>query len=303
MDVVRIIAEPIHAHRRACRGEIVLVYRDRRLVVGERVEITAHAIIDVARHVHEMAGAGNGAAQPIGVGLGALRIVGSFHRVDVIVDRAGMIRSARQHALEHRHDGGALRIGLASAGLPIIPGAEIHHRLGIEHCDLVVVRERGGDFAHRLGVGRVERCTLGFRVLRVARRQRGDQRLLARRRIGGERARLLRGGQGRRNRIVLHGKIDVGAEHQRLAPEAHGALRVDFLRLAEGTLRLAMIECIGKPQPLIEIGLRLHIRRRDFVGDRAEAVPQRRIRVGEGGRRRCRLHLRGRHLSAGLRKA
>ena len=110
MDVVRIVAEAIHAHRRIGRRQVFLVHLGRRLVVGQRVEIAADPVVDVARHVHEVAGAGNGAAQPVGIGLGALRPVRRLHRVDVIVDRARMVRVARQHAFERRHDGAALRV-------------------------------------------------------------------------------------------------------------------------------------------------------------------------------------------------
>src|SRR2546427_9264375 len=39
--------------------------------------------------------------------------------------------------------------------------------------------------------------------------------------------------KGGRHGLVLHRQIDVGAEHERLAPEAHGARRVELLRLAD----------------------------------------------------------------------
>ena len=67
------------------------------------------------------------------------------------------------------------------------------------------------------------------------------------------------------------------------------------MRLAERALRLAVVERIGEPEPLVEIGLRLGIGGGDLVGDRAEALPQRRILIGEIRRGRRRLDLGGRN--------
>jgi hypothetical protein len=69
--------------------------------------------------------------------------------------------------------------------------------------------------------------------------------------------------EGWRHRVFLHRQIDVGPKHQRFSPEAHGAVRIELLRLAEGALRLAVIERIGEPEPLIEIRLRQLVRRCD----------------------------------------
>ena len=44
--------------------------------------------------------------------------------------------------------GAALLVWLAAAGLPVIPRAEVHHRFGVEHRDLVVVRELRRDLLH-----------------------------------------------------------------------------------------------------------------------------------------------------------
>ena len=68
MDVVRVVPETIHAHRRIGRRQIFFVHLGRRLVVGQRVEIAPDPVVDVARHVHEVAGAGNGPAQPVRIG-------------------------------------------------------------------------------------------------------------------------------------------------------------------------------------------------------------------------------------------
>ena len=182
--------------------------------------------------------------------------------------------------------------GVAAAGLPVVPRAEVHHRFGVEHRDLVVVGELRRDLRHRRRIGRIERRPVGLRVLGVAGRDRRNQRLLARARLGGEPARLLGGREGRRHRVFLHRQVDVGPEHQRFAPEAHRAVGIELLRLAEGALRLVVIERVGEPESLVEIGLRLLVRGRDLVRHRAEPLPQRRIGVGESGRRHGGLHSR-----------
>ena len=142
-------------------------------------------------------------------------------------------------------------------------------------------------------VGCVERRAGGLRIAAVARRERADQRLLARACLAGKRLRLLRGGVGGRDRVLRHRKIDVGTEHQRLAPEAHGAVGIELLRHAERALRLAVIERIGETQALIEISLCALVRGRDLVSDGAEAGPQRRL-----GFRECRRGAGCAHLGA-----
>jgi hypothetical protein len=54
-----------------------------------------------------------------------------------------------------------------------------------------------------------------------------------------------------------HRHVDVGAQHQCLAPVAHGALGVQFLRRLEGALRFGMVEAEGQPQALVEVRLGL----------------------------------------------
>ena len=113
---------------------------------------------------------------------------------------------------------------------------------------------------------------------------------------GGERLRPLRRGKGGRHRLFHHRHVDVGPEHECLAPEAHRAGGIELLRLAEGALRLAVIEAVGKYQALIEIGLRLCARRRDLVGQRAEAAPDRRIGIGKRQSGGCSVQARLRSL-------
>ena len=171
----------------------------------------------------------------------------------------GWLGLRRQHALQGRHDRCTLRVRVVAARLPVIPGAEIHHRLGIERGDFVVVGKLLRDLRHFAGVGCVERRASGLRIVAVTHCERADQRLLAGARLARKCFGLLRGSEGRRDSILLHRKIDVGPEHQSLTPEAHGAVGIELLRHAEGTLRLAVIERVGKTQALVEIGLRAFI--------------------------------------------
>ena len=265
VHIVRVIAQPIDTHRHLVRSQVCFIHRHSGLVVAERVEITADAVIDVARHVHEVARAGNGATQTVGVRLRALRPVGGLDSMDVIVNGAGMIGIPGKHALQSRHDRRALRVRLSSARLPVVPWTEIHDRFRVQHRDVVVLRELRRDVGHDGGIGCIQLCPVRLRVLNISRRQGRNQRLLAWACLGGEGPRLLHCGEGRRHRFFRHRQVDVGPEHQRLAPEAHRAVGIELLRLTECALRLLMIEGIGQPQSLVEIDLRRCARSRDFV--------------------------------------
>src|SRR5262245_5305279 len=91
----------------------------------------ADPIVDVARHVHEVAGTGDRTAQSVGIGFGALGPVRGLDGMDIEVNCTGMIRVAGQHTLQCWHNRPALRVRFASAWFPVIPGAEIHDRLGV----------------------------------------------------------------------------------------------------------------------------------------------------------------------------
>ena len=197
-----------------------------------------------------------------------------------------MVRVLGEHALQRRHDRGALRVRFSPARLPVIPGTDVHQRFGVEHRDLVVLRKLHRSLGHGRGVGGIQFGTVRLGVLCVALGQGRDQRLLLRARLGGKRARSLRRSERGRHCLFYHRHVDVGAEHQRLSPEAHGTVGIELLRLAECALCLLVIEGMRQPQTLVEIALRGRARRGDLVCERAEAVPQRRIAIGERQRRR-----------------
>ncbi len=198
MHVVRIVGQRIDADRLLAR-DIGFIDDHRRLVGRHRRLVVADAVVDVERHVHEMAGARHGGGETPRIGQCPLRRGRRFHHVDVVVDGARMVRAAGQHFLETGDD--LRRLALRLAGLPIIPGREIHQRLGVERQDVVVLRILRGEALHRRRVGRVERAPLRLRIVRVTLRDRGDQCLLAR--AGGRRVllRLAHGGNRRRDGV------------------------------------------------------------------------------------------------------
>ena len=109
----------------------------------------------------------------------------------------------------------------ATVGHPIAPGPQVHHRLDVEHGDVEVGGELLVHGAHRLGVGGVVgRAVVG--TARVALGQGVDERALTRRRLALERLRLLNQLVGVRLLVGLHDRVDVRAEHQRLAPVGDG---------------------------------------------------------------------------------
>ncbi|TIU06665.1 MAG: hypothetical protein E5W40_19070 [Mesorhizobium sp.] len=79
-------------------------------------------------------------------------------------------------------------------------------------------------------------------------------------------ARLRDGFGGVRGCLRIHAGVDVGAEHVSLAPETHGAGRVQLLRGPESALRLRVIERPRPAQALVEIGLRQRVSGGDKVG-------------------------------------
>ena len=106
--------------------------------------------------------------------------------------------------------------------------------------------------------------------------------------------RVQRGGVGR----GVHWRVDIRPQHQRFAPVAQGAFRIQTLRLAEGPRRLGVVEGVGQSQPLVEIALGERMPGADRKMQRAEVVPQRR----GGGRGFCtggRIGREGAHLGFG----
>ena len=190
-----------------------------------------------------------------------------------------MVRVAFKHRFQRRHDLAAAALGLRAARLPVVPRLRVHHRLGVQRLDRVVGRIARGDLLHRVRICSVECGALGLRIGRIALGERVDQRAVARRRGRRQRDRLAERGQRGRIGFRHHRHVDVRPENQRFAPEAHGAGGVELLRLAEGALRLGVVERERQADSLIEPGLRLGAARASLEPQRAEiGVEHRRVR-------------------------
>src|SRR3954452_3829439 len=122
----------------------------------------------------------HGTAHAVGIGLGALGAVRRLDRVDVEMDRAEMVGLLCEHALEGWHYRHALRVRLVPPWLPVIPGTQIHHGLGVKNGNVVGLRESRSSLLHGVGIGGVQRSPLCLSVIAVAPGDCGDQRLLAR---------------------------------------------------------------------------------------------------------------------------
>ena len=81
VQVVRVVAERIHPLR-AALGDVVLVRFRGGDVRRDDVRVAADALINVGRHVDDVAGAGHEGEQAIRFGFGALGRVGSFPEMD-----------------------------------------------------------------------------------------------------------------------------------------------------------------------------------------------------------------------------
>ena len=120
-----------------------------------------------------------------------------------------------------------------------------------------VVGEFRGELAHRLGIGLVERPAILGRVFRIARRQRLDEGLF----LVGDVVRRVEGAlqpvPGLAVVVRVHLGVHVRPEHQRGAPPAHRAVRVEFGGFQERALGGVVVEAVGQRQALVEPALHL----------------------------------------------
>ena len=124
--------------------------------------------------------AGMVAASRPGVGLCTLWRARGLDHVDVVVDGAGVVRIRLEHAFQRRNDLSGSPFRSCSARLPIIPRAQVHQRLGVQHGDHLIFRVPAGHLLHRLGVGCVEGGALRRWVVGIPHRERFNQYLFAR---------------------------------------------------------------------------------------------------------------------------
>jgi hypothetical protein len=75
--------------------------------------------------------------------------------VDVEVERRGMVRREGERLFEGRDDLAAMALRDEAARLPVVPGLEVHQRVGLEHEDLGIVGPARGDLGDGPGPGGV----------------------------------------------------------------------------------------------------------------------------------------------------
>ena len=188
----------------------------------------------------------------------------SFGRMNEEMICERMFRVDLQDAFQRREDlfGARVRLTLRS---PLVPRAQVHHRLRKQGADIRVVRIFVPDLPHRVGVGEVERGAVrGLRVS-ITMAQRLDQVALDRRGMSGVLLRELQflpgqlGGRRRNQR-----EIDVRPAGERNPVVRHRAFRIEargFLKRAD---RLPVIETVIKGEALVEIPLSLRRIGRDL---------------------------------------
>ena len=156
-----------------------LVGRDRFHIGIDRLLPAAAANIDMRRHVDVVGQARLEIAQTISRRIRAFGMLRRFDGVDVKVVREWMVHVQFQNRVQGRENFLSARIRLA-AERPLVPRPQVHHRFGEKRAHIGIVRELFPDFAHRGGVGFIERLAiLGLRIC-VTMAQRFDHRLLDR---------------------------------------------------------------------------------------------------------------------------
>ncbi len=283
-----VVVGPIDGIEPAATGllDVGEVDRDRLLVGGGRLGIVAQADVDVAGHVHEVAGPRHQVAQHVGRGQRLLRRGRGLPGVDREVQRGRVLRFQRQHRGEGLGDLGRAGLHLP-VGRPQVPGAQVHQRLGEERAHVGVVGVRAPDLAHHGRVGLVERFAIGRRGPGVPVVERLDQHPLQRRSLRQPAHRLRQGGARLLDRLPGHlGIVDVGTPGVGDAPPGHRAVGIRGRGLRERKDGLGVVEAVAERESLVEPALGLARCRRDGeVSGALSAEPLWRSGLGGGDHR------------------
>ena len=184
------------------------------------------------RHVHDVARARHQRGEALRVRQRLLGLGRRLHRMDVEVDRAGMRRVALAAPSRARRRSRRRGPWARSRRPPSSPTAACPSPPRRTGSDGVVGREARGDGLHRVGIGLVERGAVGLGIVRHSASASASisARSRSRRPWPSSAIALASAAQRRRVRLRHHRHVDVGAEHQRLAPEAHRAVGIELLR-------------------------------------------------------------------------
>ena len=188
--------------------------------------------------MHEVSRARHQTAKCVGRCLGTLWLRRCFNSMNIQVNRKRMLRIA----LEYRLEGGENLLGQRLWILwiePVVPRHGVHHRLCKQCCRVVIFRIFVMQFPQCIDVCLIERFALCRGVTVVTCGQRVNVIALGCRGIFPERHCPLNGGKCAGPFIIAHHDfaiachVDIRSKRQRLAPETHGALRIERLCGAE----------------------------------------------------------------------
>ena len=218
------------------------------MVVLDHQVVLSGPHVDVRRHVDQVPGSRHQLRQPVGAGQRPLGRGRGLHRVDIEVAGARMVRVLGDRLLQRGHHGLGVRTRLGATVGPVVPGRQVHQRLGVQRLHVGIVGVLLRQRREGVGVGGIERGAVGDRLGSVALGHRVDQVTLDRRGARLERHGPLDRGVGRAVHRRVHGRVDVRPHRVGDPPPAHGAGGVGLGPLGVGADRLVVIEGIGQPQ-------------------------------------------------------
>ena len=264
----------------SCRRRRVLKYSrsasGARLVGAGGGGLVADARIDVRGHVGEVAGGRRQRIEPQRARQRAARRRRRLDGVDVVVIGAEVIRIACEHRLEHGDDLVGAFGGLA-VERPELPRAEVHQALGVQRGGVEIVRVSARQIAHRVGVlarqrravglrGRSESGSPSPRCTRARPRVRSFDSASALR----DRARSPASPARRRHRGCSWGRAPT-----RCPSAASRAFGSSSAARSNERDRLLVVEAEDQVEPLVEVALRLSVRRCDGMVVIPESGPER----------------------------
>ena len=209
----------------------------------------------MSRHVHEMPCTRNRRAESIRFVKRNFRGRRGFPQMHPEMQCRGMPWVATQHTAQCGNRFGRFGIRFAIAH-PVSPGTKIHQRFNKQGGCIQIVWIAFRQGAHCVGVGMVVAFAVRG-VCRVALGQRFYVVALARADVARQSLRVFYELARQCFVVGVHGRIDVGAQHQRLTPIGHRTVRIQSRRLGEGAAGFHVIETVRQIHALIDEALRV----------------------------------------------
>ena len=180
VQVVIVVHHGIHA-RRARQFEIVFVGFSCIHVAARGLVVISDAHVDVRGHVHEMTGGGNLRGKFRHVRQSTLRMRRGFDGVDVVMNRADVIRIAFEDGFEHA-DNFFRAFGRLAVIRPELPRAQVHQAFGVERRGIKIIWILLHERVHRILVINRQLLQISFRISRISFHQRANVSALVLRR-------------------------------------------------------------------------------------------------------------------------